>query len=65
VAVFIKDMSDRWQEFDRLADLGTDILDEPANPLTPYPTAPVPITIADRRCAKSVTRALIYDAGSR
>jgi uncharacterized protein len=28
VAVFIKDMSDRWLEFDRLADLGSNILDE-------------------------------------
>jgi hypothetical protein len=26
--VFLKDMTDRWQEFDRLADLATDILDE-------------------------------------
>jgi hypothetical protein len=28
VAVFLKDVTDRWQEFDRLADLATDILDE-------------------------------------
>jgi predicted nucleotidyltransferase len=28
VAVFLRDMADRWQEFDRLADLSTDILDE-------------------------------------
>ena len=26
VAVFIRDMSDRWQEMDRLADIGTEIL---------------------------------------
>jgi hypothetical protein len=28
VAVFLRDMADRWQEFDRLADLSTDILDK-------------------------------------
>jgi len=28
VAVFLLDMADRWQEFDRLADLSTEILDE-------------------------------------
>jgi predicted nucleotidyltransferase len=28
VAVFLKDLTDRWREFDRLADLSTDILDE-------------------------------------
>jgi predicted nucleotidyltransferase len=26
VAVFIRDMPDRWQEMDRLADIGTEIL---------------------------------------
>jgi predicted nucleotidyltransferase len=26
VAVFLKDLTDRWPELDRLADLGTDIL---------------------------------------
>ena len=26
VAVFLRDMADRWQEFNRLADLSTDIL---------------------------------------
>jgi predicted nucleotidyltransferase len=28
VAVFLKDLADRWRELDRLADLGTDILDD-------------------------------------
>jgi predicted nucleotidyltransferase len=28
VAVFLHDMADRWQEFDRLAHLSTDILDK-------------------------------------
>jgi uncharacterized protein len=28
VAVFLNDLTDRWPELDRLADLGTDILDE-------------------------------------
>jgi predicted nucleotidyltransferase len=28
VAVFLRDMTDRWREFDRLADLSTDILIE-------------------------------------
>ena len=28
VAVFLRDMADRWQAFDRLADLSTDILDK-------------------------------------
>ena len=28
VAVFLKDLSDRWPELDRLADLGTEFLDE-------------------------------------
>jgi hypothetical protein len=28
VAMFLRAMADRWQEFDRLADLSTDILDE-------------------------------------
>src|SRR5437868_1413986 len=28
VAVFLKDLTDRWHELDRLADLGTDILNE-------------------------------------
>jgi uncharacterized protein len=28
VAVFLKDLTDRWPELDRLADLSTDILDE-------------------------------------
>lgn len=28
VAVFLRDMADRWQEFDRLADLSTDLLDK-------------------------------------
>ncbi len=28
VAVFLRDMADRWREFDRLADLSTEILDE-------------------------------------
>ena len=28
VAVFLKDLTDRWHELDRLADLSTDLLDE-------------------------------------
>jgi uncharacterized protein len=28
VAVFVKDLTDRWYEFDRLADLSTEIFDE-------------------------------------
>ena len=28
VAVFMRDLTDRWHEFDRLADLSTEILDE-------------------------------------
>src|ERR1700693_2956466 len=28
VAVFLKDLTDRWRELDRLADLSTEILDE-------------------------------------
>lgn len=28
VAVFLRDMADRWREFDRLADLGTEMLDK-------------------------------------
>jgi uncharacterized protein len=28
VAVFVKDLTDRWQEFDRLAGLSTEIFDE-------------------------------------
>jgi len=28
VAVFLNDLTDRWRELDRLADLGTDIVDE-------------------------------------
>jgi uncharacterized protein len=28
VAVFLKDLTDRWPELDRLADLSTDIVDE-------------------------------------
>ena len=28
VAVFLKDLTDRWPELDRLADLSTDLLDE-------------------------------------
>jgi uncharacterized protein len=28
VAVFLRDMSDRWAEFDRLAFIGTDIIDD-------------------------------------
>lgn len=28
VAVFLRDMPDRWQEFDRLADISTHILDQ-------------------------------------
>ena len=28
IAVFLRDMADRWPELDRLADLGTRILDE-------------------------------------
>jgi predicted nucleotidyltransferase len=28
IAVFLKDLTDRWPELDRLADLSTDILDE-------------------------------------
>src|SRR5713226_8528570 len=28
VAVFLKDLTDRWHELDRLADLSTDIVDE-------------------------------------
>jgi len=28
VAVFLKDLTDRWPELDRLADLGTDFLEE-------------------------------------
>jgi predicted nucleotidyltransferase len=28
VAVFLKELNDRWNELDRLADLGTNILDE-------------------------------------
>ena len=38
VGVFLKDLTDRWREFDRLADLGTDILDETGAfiPAIPY-----------------------------
>jgi predicted nucleotidyltransferase len=28
IAVFLKDLTDRWRELDRLADLGTEILEE-------------------------------------
>jgi len=28
IAVFLNDLGDRWKEFDRLADIGTDILSE-------------------------------------
>lgn len=28
VAVFLSDLTDRWEEFDRLADMGTEILSE-------------------------------------
>jgi predicted nucleotidyltransferase len=28
IAVFLKDLTDRWEELDRLADLRSDILDE-------------------------------------
>nr|WP_294546943.1 nucleotidyltransferase domain-containing protein [uncultured Rhodopila sp.] len=28
VAVFFRDLSDRWREMDRLADIGTEILDD-------------------------------------
>jgi predicted nucleotidyltransferase len=28
VAVFLRDMTDRWREMDRLADLSTEVLDE-------------------------------------
>jgi predicted nucleotidyltransferase len=28
IAIFLKDLTDRWQELDRLADLRSDILDE-------------------------------------
>jgi predicted nucleotidyltransferase len=28
IAVFLRDLTDRWREFDRLADLGTMFLDE-------------------------------------
>src|SRR6266581_1051625 len=38
VAVFLRDMADRWQEFDRLADLSTDVLDQTGEFIyaTPY-----------------------------
>jgi hypothetical protein len=28
VAVFLKDLADRWDEVDRIADIATDIMDE-------------------------------------
>jgi len=28
VAVFLKDLTDRWEEVDRIADIATDIMDE-------------------------------------
>ena len=31
VAVFLRDMPDRWEEMKRLADLGTDLLDRTGN----------------------------------
>ena len=37
VAVFLKDLTDRWPELDRLADLSTDILDETGEVIHPLP----------------------------
>jgi predicted nucleotidyltransferase len=39
VAVFLKDLTDRWPELNRLADLSTDILDETSEFIhaMPYP----------------------------
>ncbi len=39
VAVFLNDLTDRWPELDRLADLSTDILDETGEFIhaMPYP----------------------------
>jgi hypothetical protein len=38
--VFLRDLSDRWVELDRLADLGTDILDDQAFPSRRRPIPP-------------------------
>jgi uncharacterized protein len=40
IAVFLRDLTDRWREFDRLADLGTVFLDETGAVIhaLPYPT---------------------------
>jgi predicted nucleotidyltransferase len=48
VAVFLQDLTERWPELNRLADLGTDILEKPESSSTPCPTAPVPTTSIHR-----------------
>jgi len=46
IAVFLRDMSDRPAEMNRLADLATDILMMEAPLSTPCPMVPVPTTIS-------------------
>lgn len=48
VAVFLRDLPDRFAELDRLADLSTNILDETASSFTRCPIAWMPTTNAPR-----------------
>jgi predicted nucleotidyltransferase len=48
IAVFLKDLSDRWREFHRLADLRTDILADTGIFMEPRRSGPVVTASATR-----------------
>jgi hypothetical protein len=48
VAVFLKNLADRWQEIDRIVPLVTDILFEDGRSSTPCPTGRALTKIAPR-----------------
>lgn len=64
VAVFLRDMPDRWAELDRLAKLRVDLIDETALSSTQCLIRPRPIGNARPSCTKSGGKVLTYDAGS-
>jgi predicted nucleotidyltransferase len=64
VAVFLKDLDDRWAELDRLANLRVSFLDETALSSMPNPIRPRLTVSVRRSCAKSDAKGSTCDAGS-